>query len=213
VPPTNRPLPRFLAEPPLEHEPHGRWAERLAGPFAEACAEAGVDAVEAADIAWFPQRAWGGRAYVPATVGVTGGGELFGYVSYVPAADGAEPDAFEARAELTTETAASNPDWLIDLSDEVIGAWRGTGGTRADVTLVWGVPMRAGVAVATAELDGETVDQCEIAHGGRFTLLALDAVEGFGDVGYLEVAIWDRRGSLLGIESLYEREESEESAS
>src|SRR4051812_3902632 len=109
-----------MAEPPLESEPYGRWAERLAQPFAEACATAGVDGVEGADVAWFPQRIWGGRAYVPATVAITGGGELFGYVSYARAEEDGEPGEFEARAELATETAASNPDWLIDLSDEVI---------------------------------------------------------------------------------------------
>ena len=38
--------------------------------------------------------------------------------------------------------------------------------------------------------------------------MTLDAVEGFGDTLFLEVAIWDRRGALLGRESLYESEES-----
>jgi len=68
--------------------------------------------------------------------------------------------------------------------------------------------MRPGAAIATAELDGETVDQCEVSQGGGFTLVTLDAVEGFGDTLFLEVAIWDRRGALLGRESLYESEES-----
>src|SRR2546422_1433884 len=38
VPPTNRPLPRFVAEPPHETEPYGRWADRLQQQFTAACA-------------------------------------------------------------------------------------------------------------------------------------------------------------------------------
>jgi len=208
VPPTPRPIPRFAAEPPHEAEPYGRWAERLADLFAEACAEAGVDELERDAVRWFPPRAWGGRAFVPATAPAPGGGELFGYVSYAAAGEQEEPAEFIARAEVTTETAADNPDWLIDLSDEVIGSWRGPADSHGEMTLVWGVPMRPGAAIATAELDGETVDQCEVSQGGGFTLVTLDAVEGFGDTLFLEVAIWDRRGALLGRESLYESEES-----
>jgi hypothetical protein len=208
VPPTSRPLPRFVAEPPLEPEPYGRWAERLAEHFAGACASAGVDDVDPSQIAWFPQRNWAGRAYVPATAPAAGGGELFGFVSFEAGTDEREPAGFDARAEVTEETAAENPDWLIDLSDEVIGSWRGPAGSRGDVTLVWGTPLRAGGAVATAEIDGETVDQCELGPSGRFTLVTVDAVEGFGDTLYLQVALWDRRTSLLGIESLYEGEET-----
>ena len=70
----------------------------------------------------------------------------------------------------------------------MIGSWRGPGGAQGDLTLVWGTPLRAGAAIATAELDGETVDQCALGQARRFTLVALDAVEGFGDTLYLEVA-------------------------
>jgi hypothetical protein len=196
-----------MAEQPSESEPYGRFGERLAALFAEACAQAGVDDIDRTALRWFPPRAWGGRAYVPATLPAPGGGELFGHVSYAPGSNG-DPDDFAARAEVTTETAAENPDWLIDLSDDVIGSWRGPGGSRAEVTLVWGVPLRPGAAIATAELDGETVDQCEVGQGGGFTLVTLDALEGFGDTLFLEVALWDRRGALLGSESLYESEES-----
>jgi hypothetical protein len=197
-----------MAEPPHEQEPYGRWGERLAGVFADACAQAGAGEIGRAAITWFPARGWNGRTYVPATVPAPDGGELFGHVSYVAGPDGGEPAAFAAHVEATAETAADNPDWLIDLSDDVIGSWRGPSGARAEVALVWGVPLRTGVAVATAELDGETVDQCEVGASGGFTLVALDAVEGFGDTLYVEVAIWDRRTALLGTESLYEGEES-----
>jgi hypothetical protein len=207
MPPTTRPIPRFLAEQPVESEPYGRWGERLGSVFAEAAAEAGVEDVEREAIRWFPPRAWGGRVFVPATVPVGTGAELFGYVSYAPGGNG-EPADFTARAEITEETAAQNPDWLIDLSDDVIGSWRGPAGARAEVTLIWGVPMRPGAAVVTAELDGETVDQCECTKDGGFTLVTLDAVEGYGDTLFVEIGLWDRRGALLGTESLYESEES-----
>jgi hypothetical protein len=133
-----------------------------------------------------------------------GEGELTGYVSYRPPDEEGEPDDFVALADFTEETAARNPDWRIDLSDEVIGRWRNQKGEPAEITLVWGEPLvRGGVAV-TAELDGETVDQCPLDQDGRFTLIALDAVPDFGDVHYLEVAVWDQRGRQLATESLYE---------
>ena len=54
------------------------------------------------------------------------------------------------------------------------------------MTLVWGVPLVRGGAIATAELAGLTVDQCALAEN-RFTLIAPDAYRG----DYLEIALWD----------------------
>ena len=51
--------------------------------------------------------------------------------------------------------AADNPDWLIDLNEEVIGPWRGESDRRGDVTLVWGT-LIAGARAATAELDARS---------------------------------------------------------
>ena len=39
---------------------------------------------------------------------------------------------------------------------------------------------------------------------GRFSLLAVDAVHGFGDELFLEVRLWDRRLNPVASESLYE---------
>lgn len=207
--PTDRPLPRFVAEPPHDLEPYGRWGERLAEAFLAACA-AVEDAPGEADadaIAWYPDRSWGGRTYVPATTPAGEGLELFGYVSFTRDDEG-EPIDFRAVADFTDETAAQNPHWKLDLSDEVIGRWRGPGEAQADVTLVWGVPLgsgMAGAAFATAELGEETVDQCALAQGRRFTLVALDAVRGLGlDELYLEVQLWGPRNEQLAGESLYE---------
>jgi hypothetical protein len=211
MPPTDRPLPRFIAEPPHELEPYGRWGERLAEAFVAACAavdEAPGDP-EADQIAWFPERSYGERIYVPATAPAGEGLEFFGHVSFAPNADG-EPSDFRAVADFTDETAEQNPHWELDLSDEVIGHWRGPRDARGDVTLVWGVPVgrgMAGAAVATADIDGETVDQCLLAPGQRFTLVTLDAVRGIDlDELYVEIVVWGRRNDRLAAESLYEAE-------
>ena len=56
-------------------------------------------------------------------------------------------------------------------------------------------------AVVTAELARLTVDQC-LVEEDRFTLLAPDAYRD----DYLEVALYDRKGSQLARESLYEED-------
>ena len=110
-------------------------------------------------------------------------------MSYAPGGDGEEPDDFFSVADFTPDTAAANPDWKIDLCDEVVGTWRGEQGKAAEMTLVWGRPMVEGSAVATAELANLAVDQCVLVEG-RFTLLAPDAYRG----DTLDVKLFDRRG-------------------
>jgi hypothetical protein len=208
VPPNPRPIPRFIADSTQEGIPHGRFAERLTGVFGEACA--GIEDLPdgvgpPAELDWYPERAWGGRVWVPCTARTErpdGKVELFGYVSYLQA-EAADPTGFEAKADFTDVLAEDNPDWKIDLNDEVIGRWRGENGRAGAVTLVWGRPLLQGAVAATAELDGETVDQEEISQG-RFTLLALDALEAFGDDAYMEVKLWNRRAQELASESLYD---------
>jgi hypothetical protein len=213
VPPTDRPLPRFVAEPPHELEPYGRWGERLAEAFLAACAavDGTPEGARPGEILWFPERSYGGRTYVPATALAGDGLEFFGYVSFALDNESAKKgDAadFRAVADFTDETADQNPHWKIDLSDEVIGTWRGPGEAVGDLTLVWGVLLgnrMAGATAATAELGGETVDQCGLRSGRRFTLVALDAVRGLGpDELFLEVRVWGKRNEPLAAESLYE---------
>jgi len=207
VPPNPRPIPRFVADSTQEGIPHGRFAERLAGAFREACGEIdelpeGVEPPEGVE--WFPERAWGGRVWVPGTArtaGAEGELELFGHVSYV-LPEGGEPGDLRAAAEFTDVLAEDNPDWRIDLNDAVIGRWRGENGRAGAVTLVWGRPLVGGAVAATAELELETVDQ-EAISNDRFTLLALDALEGYGDEVYMQVKIWSRRAQELACESLY----------
>jgi hypothetical protein len=207
VTPNPRPIPRFIADTTQEGIPHGRFAERLREEFAKAC-EALEDlpagAEVPAEVDWFPERAWGGRVWVPVsalTESEEGQLELFGHVSYVQP-PGGEPAEFAAKADFTDVLAADNPEWRIDLNDDVIGRWRGENGRAGAVTLVWGRPLVRGAVAATAVLDGETVDQ-EVVSQDRFTLIALDALEGYGDDVFMEVKLWSRRAMELASETLY----------
>jgi hypothetical protein len=216
VPPNPRPIPRFLADSTQEGIPSGRFAERLGGEFRQACD--GIDdlpdGVEAAsDLEWFPERAWGGRVWVPCSTrakGPAGELELFGHVSYVQPESG-DPGDLRAKADFTDVLAEDNPDWRIDLNDDVIGRWRGENGRAGDVTLVWGRPLAQGAVAASAELDQETVDQ-EAISNGRFTLIALDALEGYGDDVFMQVKLWSRRAKELASESLYDEPASPDSS-
>lgn len=198
--PTDRFVIRFAAEPPQEALPYGRWADTLREHFLAAVAEIdsdGEDLGEPGEIAWFPDRTYAGRTYVPATARTSAGFELFGFVAYAADEDG-EPDGFVARADFTSETADDNPAWTIDLNEEVIGRWRGEQGRTADVTLIWGTPMVEHGALATAELADLAVDQCELVDE-RFTLVAPDAYRG----DFLDVKLFSARGQELARESLY----------
>jgi hypothetical protein len=206
MPPVERFVCRFAAEPPQEGLPHGEWANTLQAEFLAACLR--IDAEdeelgEAGDLRWFPDRTWGGRTFVPVTAGTTTGFELFGFVSFVAGepdvpGDEAEPTDFESTADFTAETAERNPDWRIDVCEEVVGQWRGEGGRKADMTLVWGAPLLSGARVATAELAGLAVDQCTITDD-RFTLVAPDNYRS----DFLDVKLWDGDGRELASESLY----------
>lgn len=205
MPPEERFVPRFAAEPPQEALPYGRWAQRLAVAVADAqreLAEAPADLGDTGEIVWYPDRGWHGRAYVPFTAPTGGGYELFGHVRFIPPGDdGGEPSELAASVDFTDETAAENPQWRIDLCEEVIGGWRGHAGERAAMTLVWGRPLLAGGAIVTAELAGVAVDQCELDEQ-RFTLIAPDDYRH----DLLEIKLWDRHGRELASESLYEGE-------
>jgi hypothetical protein len=199
MPPTDRAIPQFAAEPPQEPLPYGRWEEAIVGHFLEQARKA-TDS-EIGQPVWFPDRTWGGRTFVPVTAPTEGGGEVFGYVSYTREHEGAQAAHFEAVADYTEETAAQNSDWTLDLSDQEVGHWRGPQGRRGVVTLVWGVALVPNGVVATVELGPTTTDQCELVDD-RFTLVSLDAFTG----DYVEVRLYGARGAELAIESLYEED-------
>ncbi|MGO9882971.1 MAG: hypothetical protein ACLPV4_08145 [Solirubrobacteraceae bacterium] len=199
MPPTDRFEISFAAEPPQEALPYGRWADTLREHFLAAVREIdseGEDLGEAGDISWFPDRTYAGRTFVPAIARTTTQLELFGFVSFSEGSGG--PSDFEARADFTAELAESNPDWKLDLNDDVVATWRGEQGKSAELTLVWGVPLIPGGAIVTAELSNLAVDQCELVEE-RFTLLAPDNYRS----DFLEVKLWNQRGDELAAESLY----------
>jgi hypothetical protein len=190
---------RFAAEPPQETLPYGRWANTLSEHFLSSCREIdteGEEVGEAGEIRWFPDRSYAGRTYVPGTARTEEGFELFGYVSFREASGG--PSDFESRADFTSEVSDANPDWKLDLNDEVIGSWRGEQGNAAEMTLIWGVPLIPGGALVTAELANLAVDQCELVDD-RFTMIAPDNYR----QDFLEIKLWGQRGDELAVESLY----------
>jgi hypothetical protein len=207
MPPEERFLPRFAAEPPQEELPYGRWEERLRHELLEASdwIERPAEVGEPGEIVWYPDRSWHGRTYVPATAPTSTGYELFGYVRFLPAGDGGEPSDFSAHVDFTDETAERNPDWQMDLCDEVIGAWRGHLGAVAAMTLVWGHPLISGGRIATAELADLAVDQCELIDE-RFTLIAPDDYRH----DLLQIKLFGVKGQELARESLYAEDEGEE---
>jgi hypothetical protein len=213
MPPEERLICRFAAEPPQENLPSGRWAETLQAEFLAACLRLSqepdedgdvVDLGEVGPLVYHPDRTWAGRTYIPVTARTSTGLDVFGVVHFVPAdpeaddPDHREPSHFAATADYTDETADRHPEWKLDLCDEVIGGWRGEHGRVAAMTVVWGVSLSGG-AIVTAELAGLTVDQCLLVDD-RFTLIAPDAYKS----DYLEIRLWDRNGRELASESLYE---------
>ncbi len=74
--------------------------------------------------------------------------EFFGHVSFLRSGgDDAEgPTDMLATADFTDVTAADNPDWEVDLNDDVVGEWRADGGRggRRDADLGYAAdPRRA----------------------------------------------------------------------
>jgi hypothetical protein len=206
MPPDDRPIPRFVAEPPQEALPYGRWADALAEHFLAECREleSDEDLGEPGPITWFPDRTYGGRTFIPATAPTSTGYELFGYVSFARDDDDDEPREFFSEADYTDETAEANPDWKLDISDQEIATWRGPQDRRGEIALVWGVALEHKGLAVTAELGPTTTDQCALIDD-RFTLVSLDAYTG----DYLEIVLWGSDGREIAAESLYADDEDE----
>ena len=189
MPPTDRFVITFAAEPPQESLPYGRWADTLREHFLAACREIDTEGEDIGEPGGdrvvprpllrrahlHPRRRAHDRGLRAVRLRVVHrrlgrAGELRGHAPTSP-----------------PRLAEANPDWKLDLNDDVIGTWRGEQGKTADMTLVWGVPMIAGGAIVTAELANLAVDQCELVDE-RFTLIAPDNYRG----DYIEVKLWDR---------------------
>ena len=204
VPPTDRFVITFAAEPPQEGLPYGRWAETLREHFQSPSARIdteGAELGEAGEIRWFPDRSFAGRTYIPAVARTTEGFELFGFVrsprgSAGPATSragrlhlgggGVQPRV-EARPQRRRDRHVAGRGWQDGGHDARLG--------RAVVP---------GGAIVTAELANLAVDQCELVDE-RFTLIAPDNYRG----DFLEVKLWGRRGDELAAESLYVDDDEE----
>ncbi|WP_249018984.1 hypothetical protein [Conexibacter sp. S30A1] len=206
MPPTDRFVISFAAEPPQPDCLNERLMGLLHEQFLAACADIDAEGEEIGspgEVRWFPDRSLYGRTYVPAVARTELGYELFGYASFT-LDDSGEADELEARADFTGDVAEANPDWQLDLNEMVLGDWRGEGGERAEMTLIWGAPLVSGGAVVTAELADHAVDQCEL-DGQHFTLIAPDNYRG----DYLEIKLWSKLGEQLAAESLYAEEDDD----
>jgi hypothetical protein len=200
MPPLPQPIPANLAEPAQEPTPTGRWADRLRAEFLAAAQD--LDQIgEPGALSFYPDRTWHGYTYIPITATTANAYQLYGYVRFVVGTDGRDQGDFTAYADFTDETAERNPQWQLDLCDEVIGSWRGLEEAVASITLVWGQALIEGGAIATAELDETTADQCAVVDD-RFTLVAPDDFAG----ALLEVRLYDDSGAEIARESLYDDE-------
>jgi hypothetical protein len=214
MPPEDRFVCRFAAEPPQDALPAGRWADTLTAEFLAACLRIdseGEDLGEAGVPSWYPDRTWNGRTYVPVTARTSTNLEVFGYVSFFPGdpeatGEDQEPSGFFSSADFTDELAEGHPEWRMDLCDEVIGSWRGEVGAVAAMTLVWGRPLVARGAIVTAELADLAVDQCALVED-RFTLIAPDDYRH----DLLEIKLFTAKGEELARESLYDPDDEDES--
>src|SRR3712207_3096368 len=148
MPPVERFICRFAAEPPQADTPTGDWEATLQAEFLAACLRIdteGEELGEAQDLRWFPDRTWSGRTYVPVTARTSTGLDVFGYVSYAPAADeGRAATDFEAVAEFTDAKAESHPEVRVDISWGGGGGWRGEGGRGAARTPLGSGKRRVG---------------------------------------------------------------------
>jgi len=206
MPASEIPIPCNIAEPPQEPTPSGRWADRLRAEFLAAAQD--LDQVgEPGEVSFYPDRTWHGYTYIPVSATTANDFQVYGYVRFVAGTDGRDQSDFTAYADFTEETAERNPEWELDLCDEVVGAWRGADGAVASMTLVWGRSLVEGGSVATAELGEHTVDQCALADE-RFTLLAPDDFAG----ALLEVRLYSQGGEELARESLYNEDDETDEA-
>ena len=207
MPPATPAIPSNVAEPSHEPAPTGRWADRLRAEFLAAAQDLGDDVGEPGELAFHPDRTWHGYTYIPVTTMTSNDYQLYGYVRFVAGTYGRDQGDFSAYADFTEETPERNPDWTLDLCDEVVGSWHGDGDALASMTLVWGRALVTGGAVATAELGETTVDQCQLA-GDRFTLLAADD---YADE-LLEVRLYTQAGEEIARESLYDDDDDDDTA-
>src|SRR4051812_50083194 len=128
MPPEERFVCRFAAEPPQGPLPYGRWAETLQAEFLAACLKIdaeGEDLGEAGELSYYPDRTWSGRTYVPVTTRSSTGFELYGYVSFTPGDEHGEPSDFYGWGDFPHVTPPHNPHRRLGPAPEGVRGRRG----------------------------------------------------------------------------------------
>jgi len=169
MPPEERFVP---ASPPslARGLPYGRWAERLSagvprGPAWRSTPRRPTWASPARSAGTSTARGTGGHTCRVTSI-TANGYELFGHVSFVGAVEGGDPSDFTAQVDFTEETAERNPDWELDLCDEVIRVLaRCTTGRSPRWTLSGGRPLSPAGRSSPRGWRSRPVDQCEPAGG------------------------------------------------
>ena len=123
MPPEDRLVCRFAAEPPQVAPAVGEWADTLRAEFLAACLridDEGEELGDAGDMALVPRPHVVGAHLRAATTRTSNGFDLFGYVSFAPGdpdgtGDEREPSDLQAWADFTDETADRHPEWKMDL--------------------------------------------------------------------------------------------------
>ena len=158
--PNPRPIPRFIADTTQEGIPHGRFAEQLREAFAEGLRGARGPARAAprvpAELDWFPERAWGGRVWVPCSARTESEEGNAGAVRPRLLRAATRRRAQWVRSARPTSPTSSPRTTRTGRSTSTttsIGRWRGENGRAGAVTLIWGRPLVRGAVAATAELD------------------------------------------------------------
>src|SRR5215213_8909462 len=172
MPPEDRFVCRFAAEPPQDPLPYGRWAETLQAEFIAACLKIdaeGEDLGEAGELAYYPDRTWSGRTYVPVTARSTTGFELYGYVSFWPGNEHDEPSDFYGWADFTDVTADDHPEWRMDLTEEVVGGSPGSPSTNASSPTSASRCWRPTPTARTTSRWRSTTARATSSHGSRST--------------------------------------------
>ena len=159
MPPTSRPLPRFVAEPPHELEPYGRWRERSSSGSGRPARRS------RATSSWGPPARSSGSRSAPTAAAPTcprrvpTGGRLRAVrlrLLHPLGLRSPEPGDFLVQVGLHGRDGGAQPGLEDRPQRRGDRPWRGPGRRGGDLTLVWGTPLVPGGRVATAELEGET---------------------------------------------------------
>ena len=212
MPPVERFVCRFAAEPPQEALPHGAWAQTLQAEFLAACLRIdaeGEELGEAGELRWFPDRTWNGRTYVPVDGAHDDRPRAVRLRLLRPATrtDGrAEPSDFDSTRRLHRRDRRAQPGLAASTSARRCRqlARRGRPQRRHDARLGRAADRRARASPPPSSPASRSTSARSPTD--RFTLIAPDDYRS----DFLDVKLWDGDGRELASESLYVEDDDEE---